>query len=80
MHRANWNNSWPLERALFTLAGCVLLLSIALTVLVSEWFLLLTAFVALNQLLYASVGFCGASLIIHRLTGIRSACAIGADQ
>lgn len=77
MQRTNWNKTWPLERILFALAGSVLLLSIALTLLVSEWFLLLTAFVALNQLLFASLGACGASLLITRTTGVRSACKIG---
>lgn len=75
MHRANWNNTWPLERILFALAGTVLLISIVLTISVSQWFLLLTGFVAINQLLYASVGACGASLVIARTTGARSTCA-----
>ena len=40
---------WPLERVLFALAGSMTLLSAALAALVSPWFLLLTAFVGVNQ-------------------------------
>jgi len=40
---------WPLERALFAMAGTVTLLSAALAAVVSPWFLLLTAFVGVNQ-------------------------------
>ena len=65
--------SWPLERVLFALAGTVTLLSAALAVLVSPWFLLLTAFVGLNQWLYVVVGACPASFILGRLFGLRSA-------
>lgn len=75
MNQSTWNGGWPLERMLFLLAGIVLLASIALTLAVSQWFLLLTAFVALNQLLYASAGFCGASLVLGRLTDARPACS-----
>ncbi len=35
---------WPLERVLFALAGSMTLISAALAVLISSWFLLLTAF------------------------------------
>lgn len=75
MNDKTWKNTWPLERVLFTLAGTFTLLSVALAYLVSEWFLLFTAFVALNQLLYAAAGFCGMSLILGRLTSLRGACA-----
>ncbi|MGK2877791.1 MAG: YgaP family membrane protein [Solirubrobacterales bacterium] len=75
-----WNNSWPLERILFAIAGVVILVSVLLAVTVSTWFLLLTAFVGVNQLLYASVGFCGASLILSHFTKARPACAAGASQ
>jgi hypothetical protein len=65
---------WPLERALFALAGSVTLLSAALVAVVSPWFLLLTAFVGLNQWLYVAVGACPASLILHRVLGLEPAC------
>lgn len=65
--------TWPLERVLFALAGSMTLLSAALAALVSPWFLLLTAFVGVNQWLYVTVGNCPASLILRRLLGLRSA-------
>ena len=64
---------WPLERVLFALAGTVTLLSAALAALVSPWFLLLTAFVGLNQWLYVAAGACPASLVLTRLFGLRGA-------
>jgi hypothetical protein len=63
---------WPLERVLFGMAGTVTLLSAALAALVSPWFLLLTAFVGVNQWLYVALGACPASLIVGRLFGLRS--------
>lgn len=65
--------AWPLERALFALAGTMTLLSAALAALVSPWFLLLTAFVGVNQWLYVVVGACPASLVLERVVGLRSA-------
>jgi hypothetical protein len=58
---------------LFALAGTVVLTSAALTALVSPWFLLLTAFVGVNQWLYVVVGACPASVLLTRLFGLRSA-------
>lgn len=66
-------SAWPLERVLFALAGTMTLLSVALAVLVSPWFLLLTAFVGVNQWLYVVVGACPASLVLGRALGLRSA-------
>lgn len=64
---------WPLERALFALAGTMALVSALLAALVSPWFLLLTAFVGANQLLYVAAGDCPASLILKRACGLRPA-------
>jgi hypothetical protein len=64
---------WPLERVLFAMAGTVTLVSALLVALVSPWFLLLTAFVGVNQWLYVTVGACPTSLVIERLFGLRSA-------
>ena len=64
---------WPLERVLFALAGTMTLLSAALAALVSPWFLLLTAFVGVNQWLYVLVGACPASLVLRRVFALRSA-------
>ena len=67
------SDRWPLERVLFALAGTMTLLSAALTAIVSGWFLLLTAFVGINQWLYVSVGACPASIVLRRAFGLRSA-------
>ena len=64
---------WPLERVLFALAGTVTLVSVVLTVAVSKWFLLLTAFVGVNQWLYVTARACPASIILRRACGLRSA-------
>jgi hypothetical protein len=67
------DNPWPLERVLFALAGSVTLVSALLAVTVSQWFLLLTAFVGVNQWLYVLVGACPASVILRRSCHLRSA-------
>ena len=59
--------TWPLERILFALGGSVTLLSVLLTVAFSPWFLLLAAFVGVNQWLYVTVRACPASIILKRL-------------
>jgi hypothetical protein len=63
---------WPLERVLFMLAGTMILLSVGLALIVSPWFLALTAFVGVNQLLYVAVHACPASLVLQRFAGLRS--------
>ena len=69
---SSWNNHWPLERVLFALAGTITLTSALLAATISPWFLLLTAFVGVNQWLYVTVGACPVSLILQRLLGIDS--------
>jgi hypothetical protein len=69
------SSSWPLERILFALAGTMTLVSALLAVAVSPWFLLLTAFVGLNQWLFVVKGGCPASLVIERLFHVRRGCA-----
>jgi hypothetical protein len=49
MNRTCPATGWPLERALFAIAGTVTLLSAALAAAVSPWFLLLTAFVGVTS-------------------------------
>lgn len=68
------SRGWPLERILFALAGTMTGLSALLSALVSPWFLLLTGFVAVNQLLFVSVGNCPASLILRHVFGVKAAC------
>jgi hypothetical protein len=58
---------WPLERVLFAMAGTMTLVGALLSALVSPWFLLLIAFVGINQWLYVAFGDCPASLILARL-------------
>jgi hypothetical protein len=48
-------------------AGAMVLLSLALTQLVSPWWWLLTAFVGLNLLQSAFTGFCPAAMLMRRL-------------
>lgn len=67
------NKRWPLERVLFALAGTVTLLSALLAATVSIWFLVLTAFVGVNQWLYVLVGNCPASIVLRRACHLRSA-------
>lgn len=69
-HRAG---GWPLERVLFAMAGTVTLLSALLAAVLSPWFLLLTAFVGVNQWLFVAFGACPASLVLSRLFHLRSA-------
>lgn len=76
MNRQTWNDRWPLERALFLMAGTLVLAGSLLAALVSPWFLLLTGFVAVNQLLFSALGFCGASLVLSRGFGMKPSCRI----
>ncbi len=69
--------SWPLERVLFLMAGTMTTIGALLSALVSPWFLLLVGFVAVNQLAYATVGACGASIVLTRVFGFRSAIGCG---
>jgi hypothetical protein len=64
---------WPLERVLFALAGSMALLSVILVAVFSPWFLILTAFVGINQWMYVAFGACPASLVLKRL-GLQSQC------
>jgi hypothetical protein len=66
--------SWPLERVLFALAGSMTLLSALLAALVSPWFLLLAAFIGLNQWLFAGAGSCPASLVLEHVVGVERGC------
>jgi Zn-dependent protease len=72
-HTSREPTSWPLERVLFALAGSMTLLSALLAATLSPWFLLLTAFVGINQWLYVLFGNCPASLVLGRF-GISRTC------
>lgn len=64
---------WPLERVLFAMAGTMTALSAVLSALVSPWFLLLTGFVAANQLAFVAFGNCPSSWALRRYLGFRGA-------
>ncbi|KRA81812.1 sulfurtransferase [Lysobacter sp. Root667] len=63
-----------IDRAVMAFAGVVILVSVALTQLVSPWWWLLTAFVGLNLLQASVTGFCPAAMLFRKL-GVRSGCA-----
>lgn len=65
-----------LERAVMAFAGVMILISVALTQLVSPWWWLLTAFVGLNLLQSSFTGFCPAAMVMRRL-GIGKGVAAG---
>lgn len=67
------STKWPLERVLFAMAGSVSLLSVFLVAVVSPWFLILTAFVGVNQWLYVFFGACPASIVLKRF-GVAAQC------
>ena len=56
-----------LEQAVIAFAGVMILISVALTQLVSPWWWLLTAFVGLNLLQSAFTGFGPAAMVMRRL-------------
>ena len=66
---------WPLERILFLMAGTMTAISAVLSAVVSPWFLLLTGFVAVNQLAFVALGNCPSSWAMRRYLGVKSACA-----
>ncbi|WP_280428555.1 YgaP-like transmembrane domain [Nocardia brasiliensis] len=57
---------WTITRLVSALAGTLILISIALSVAVSPWWLILAALVAANLLLYSAVGWCPATLLMRR--------------
>ena len=68
-------STMTLERAVMMFAGAMTLLSAALAALVSPWWLLLTAFVGVNQIQSSVTGFCPAAMVMRR-AGLQPACAI----
>ena len=65
---------------LFALAGTVTLLSAALAATVSGWFVLLAAFVGVNQWVYVTVGACPASIVRRRAVRLRCAIFENSDR
>lgn len=56
-----------LDRSILAFAGCMVLLSVALTVWVSPYFVWLTVFVGANMLQSAFTGFCPAAMVMRKL-------------
>lgn len=63
-----------IDRAVFALAGFMVLLSLLLAHYVSPLWLWFTAFVGLNLFQSAFTGFCPAAIIFKRL-GLKAGCA-----
>jgi hypothetical protein len=63
-----------IDRAVMAFAGSMILLSLALSQIISPYWLLLTAFVGLNLLQAAFTGFCPAAFLLKRM-GVRSGAA-----
>lgn len=63
-----------IDRLVFAFAGTVILVSLLLAHFVSDWFLLLTAFVGVNMLQTSVTGFCPAAMIFKAF-GVQTGCA-----
>jgi len=64
-----------LERSVLAFAGFMVLVSVALTVWVSSYFVWLTVFVGFNMFQSAFTGLCPAASVLKRL-GFKPACSI----
>lgn len=62
------------DRAVFLMAGTITLLGLLLALIVSQWFLLLPAFVGANMLQVSITGLCPAAMIFKRM-GMPAGCA-----
>lgn len=63
-----------LDRAVLMFAGFVVLLSALLAWLVSDWWLLLTAFAGVNMIQSSLTGFCPAALVF-KVLGVKQGTA-----
>lgn len=63
-----------LDRAVLTFAGCVILLSVALSLMVHPYWIGLAIFAGLNMIQASFTGFCPAAKIFKAL-GIKPGCA-----
>lgn len=68
-----------IDRAVLAMAGAMVLLSAALTWLVSPYWLLLTIFVGLNLLQASVTGFCPAAIVFGWF-GLQPGCAFNSKQ
>jgi hypothetical protein len=56
-----------IDRLVFAFAGTMVLVSLGLAYFVNPWWLLLAAFVGVNQLQAAFTGFCPLALVLRKL-------------
>jgi len=60
-------DAWYLERLLFLMGGVMTLLSVILTLVHSNYWLILTALVGINQVIFALTGFCPSAAVFRGL-------------
>ena len=58
---------WRMLSAVRIMAGCMILLSLALGLLVSPWWFILTGFVGVNLIQSAFTGFCPAEKLFRKM-------------
>lgn len=63
-----------IDRSVLLFAGVMVLLSVALTLWVSQWFVLFTVFIGLNLIQSSFTGFCPAATVF-RAMGLKPGCA-----
>jgi hypothetical protein len=63
--------NWYLERVVFLMAGIFSLIGIVLALLYSIYWLILTALVGLNLLVFALTGFCPSAILMSKM-GLKS--------
>jgi hypothetical protein len=63
-----------IDKAVIAFAGMMILVSLGLSLWLSLYWLLLTAFVGLNLMQAAATGLCPAAIVMKRL-GVRAGCA-----
>ena len=63
-----------IDREVVVFAGCVVLLSVTLSLLVNPWWLALAVFAGLNMIQAAFTGFCPAAMVFKAL-GAKQGCA-----
>ncbi|CRK53753.1 conserved hypothetical protein [Rhodococcus sp. RD6.2] len=68
--------NWTVERVVPLMGGVMILLSVALAVGLSPWWLVLTGFVGANLVFYSAVGWCPASLLMERAGLPRASCRV----
>ena len=59
-------DTWYVERVTFLIAGCVNTVSIALILVHSIYWLILTGFVSANLLVLATTGFCPSAVLLEK--------------